>query len=100
MVPLEIMGRGKTLIYTERTSGREIIQDGINGYLVDPDDIETISKRILTLAVDRELRHKMETQAYSYVCENFSAAKIVELQEIYYSALMSYSSDEKTTDNK
>ena len=100
MVPLEIMGRGKTLIYTERTSGREIIQDGINGYLIDPDDVETLSMRILTLAVDHELRHKMATQAYSYVCENFSAAKIVELQEIYYSALMSYSSDEKITDNK
>ena len=44
MVALEVMAREKALVYTERTSGKEIIEDNYNGFLIDPDNVTAIEE--------------------------------------------------------
>ncbi|MES2704635.1 MAG: glycosyltransferase family 4 protein [Bacteroidota bacterium] len=53
--PMEAMENNTTVIYTKRVSGPELIEDGINGILIDPDNYEDIADKIIYL-----LRHKSE----------------------------------------
>ena len=84
MVALEIMGRQRALIFTERTSGKEIIKDGINGYTVNPENTEEIASRIEQLFSDKELRTKISQNAYHTISANFSDKTIVSQLENYY----------------
>lgn len=87
MVPLEIMSRTKTIIYTDRTSGKEIISDGYNGFLVDPENIPAIVAGISNLIVSHELRDKMAKNAYERVLNQFCATSISSELVSYYSSL-------------
>ena len=42
MVALEIMALGKALVYTKESSGKEIINDGDDGLLVDPRNVDQL----------------------------------------------------------
>lgn len=87
MVPLEIMSRAKAIIYTDRTSGNEIISDGYNGFLVDPENIPAIVAGISNLIVSHELRDKMAKNAYERVLNQFCATSISSELVSYYSSL-------------
>ena len=87
MVPLEIMSRAKTVVYTDRTSGNEIISDGYNGFLVDPENIPAIVAGISNLIVSHELRDKMAKNAYERVLNQFCATSISSELVSYYSSL-------------
>ena len=87
MVPLEIMSRAKAIIYTDRTSGNEIISDGYNGFLVDPENIPAIVAGISNLIVSHELRDKMAKNAYERVLNHFCATSISSELVSYYSSL-------------
>jgi len=55
MVTIESMALQKPVINTSIGWAQELIDDGVNGYLVHPSDIETYSKTILRLFKDPEL---------------------------------------------
>ena len=84
MVALEILGRGKALIYTERTSGKEIIQDGENGLLVNPEDIGQIKDKIEMLITDNSVRHRLADNGFNTVKTKFVASRIVSELEKFY----------------
>ena len=89
MAALEVMSRNKTIIFTERASGKELIKDGVNGFAVDPDNIALISEKMLFLANNHSARDKMANNAYNDVAERFVASKIVEQLEQYYHKIVS-----------
>lgn len=84
MVALEIMGRQRALIFTERTSGKEIINDGINGYTVNPENIKDIALKIELLYNNKKLRTKIGQNAYNTISATFSDKTIVAQLENYY----------------
>lgn len=88
MVALEILGRGKALIYTERTSGKEIIQDGENGLLVNPEDIGQIKDKIEMLITDNSVRHRLSDNGFNTVKTKFVASRIVSELEKFYSEII------------
>jgi glycosyltransferase involved in cell wall biosynthesis len=47
LAPLEAMVCGTAVIGSNRTSGSELIDNGINGLLIDPDNVEDIAFAIL-----------------------------------------------------
>lgn len=49
LAPLEAMACGTAVINTKRTSGPELIEDGADGLLVDPDDVGQIASSIISL---------------------------------------------------
>ena len=89
MAALEVMSRNKTIIFTERASGKELINDGVNGFAVDPDNISLISERMLYLANNRSMRDEMANNAYNDIVEKFPISKIVEQLEQYYHKIIS-----------
>lgn len=86
MVAIEIMGRQRTLIFTERTSGKEIILNDINGYTVNPENIEEIAQKINILYTNQNKRESLSTCAYNTVLQNFTTMNIIEkLENLYFS---------------
>ncbi len=88
MVPLEIMARKKTIIYTSRTSGSEIINDGYDGFIVNPEEIIQISEKIMLLVHDHKLRDEFALRAYKKIKERFSVTRIMQKLERFYSGIV------------
>jgi glycosyltransferase involved in cell wall biosynthesis len=67
LAPLECMVHKTAVIFTKCTSGPEIVDDGVNGILVDPDNVDMLAEKILYLLSHPE------------ACENYvaSAEKMV-----------------------
>jgi len=68
---LEAAAMGKTIITTHAVNCKDVVDDGVNGYLCEPksaDDLANAMGRILSLSQDeriamgREGRHKMERE--------------------------------------
>jgi glycosyltransferase involved in cell wall biosynthesis len=80
---LEAMAMGKPIIGTDIGEQREIIANGLNGYLVSPGDVEELAGRIVVL-----LTHPVEldrlSQEASVMAEQYSVPAYVQgLQRLY-----------------
>ena len=53
----------------------EIIDHGVNGYIVDPEDIQRFSDQIKTLILDRKLREQIGENAYNFAKDNLLISK-------------------------
>lgn len=85
MAALEVLARGRALIYTERSSGPELIQDGVNGWLVNPDDVQQIADKI-TFALNNPDITKLVAENGQTRCKaRFSTDVIIPELEKYYS---------------
>ena len=88
MAALEIMARSRALIFTERTSGKEMIEDGIDGFVVDPKNVNEIADKMNILISNMVLRRNMEEKAYLKICNNFSVSKILSEMELFYMQML------------
>ena len=55
LAPMEAMAEACPTIYTRRSSGTELIEDGKNGLLIDPDDVDGIAAAIVRVLKDANL---------------------------------------------
>lgn len=66
----------------------EIINNGKNGYLIDPYDVGGFSAAVSELAANKEMRTEMGSKAKALIEERFSEEKIIaRLDEIYRSVI-------------
>jgi glycosyltransferase involved in cell wall biosynthesis len=72
LVFLEAMALGKPVIAGSFGGAPEIVQDGIIGFLVDPDDRDALSRRLIQLLKDEELRRKMGNAGRERVEESYT----------------------------
>ena len=77
LAPLEAMACGCPTIYTERGSGHELMQDGVHGLLIDPDNTKQISDAIKRLLSDDELADRLGNAGWKRVEERFCPEEIV-----------------------
>jgi N-acetyl-alpha-D-glucosaminyl L-malate synthase BshA len=66
----------------------EVIDDGVNGFLHAPDDIEGMAASAMRLATDRVTHTRMTAAARRTAEERFSEARIVPIYEAYYAEVM------------
>ena len=84
MCVLEAAAFGLPIISTPVGGIGEVIEDGVNGFLIAPGDIDGMREKILQLASSRELCRKMGEKAFNKVSECFNLNRIVEqLDKIY-----------------
>lgn len=88
IVALEIMAKRRALIYTERTSGREIIDNGIDGILVNPEDVNQIAEKMSYLIENRDERNRIGEAAYIKIESIFAVDKIVGNLISFYSSIL------------
>jgi len=81
---LEGMSCGLPVVATEVGGIPEIVEDGVNGFLVQPKHPEAIAERILELNEDGALRRKLGEAARRTVLERYTADRILgQYEEIY-----------------
>ena len=88
LAPMEAMASGAAVIYTQRTSGKELIEHGVDGMLVDPADVNSITDSILTLLNDDELRNKISTAGKEKIERDYDISVVAEKHIAYYKAVI------------
>ena len=84
LMPLHAMAAACPTVYTARGSGPELIQNGVNGLLIDPARPDEIADAILRLLQDDDLAVRLGRAGREHVKENFSLDKIIERNEELY----------------
>jgi glycosyltransferase involved in cell wall biosynthesis len=81
---LEAMACGLPCVATRISGSEDIIQDGINGLLVESEDYHNLAKAILTLLRDPELARKIGSAARSRIEQHYSLDRISDIYvELY-----------------
>ncbi len=83
---LEAMAHGLPVVAPKVGGIKEIIRDGVEGYLLDGRDPEDIADRCLALYRDRALRDRMAEAARERVVSEFSVERMVDRYYRLYSA--------------
>ena len=86
LVLMEALASGLPVVAANATSIPEIVQDGINGYLVPPKDTGAMAGRILQLIGDSGLGREMGLKGRE-LAAGYSMEISVEKHEDFYSAL-------------
>jgi UDP-glucose:(heptosyl)LPS alpha-1,3-glucosyltransferase len=69
MVVLEAMSASLPVIISGNVGAKDLVRDGINGFVVDREDIDLISSKI-GFMLDKENRKKMAKEAYKVAAQN------------------------------
>ena len=81
---LEAMALGKPVVASNVGGLREIIRDGVNGFLVAPRDAETLARRLSILIENKNLRVKFGEAAKEVVFSEYLIQdKISQLEKIW-----------------
>jgi N-acetyl-alpha-D-glucosaminyl L-malate synthase BshA len=87
---LEGMSSSLPVVATSVGGIPEIVEDGVNGFLVQPKSPESIAEKILELNSDRDLRRRLGEAARRTVLERYTAEKVVsQYLDIYDKVLTS-----------
>jgi glycosyltransferase involved in cell wall biosynthesis len=90
IVLLEAMASGKPVIGTAVGGILEIIEDGVNGYLVEPRNPQQIADRIIYLIKNEALRNRMGDRGKQMVKDRFDIRDMVKaVENIYISVINS-----------
>ena len=58
-VALEAAARGRAIIGGNRAGIPDVVEDGVNGFLVDPDDAEQLAELLVRILSDRALAERL-----------------------------------------
>lgn len=81
---LEAMAVGKPVVASKVGGIPEIVKQGENGILVEPNDVNLLSEAIVSLLEDEQKVEMMGKKGYNLIRNNFSIEKIVEKMEKIY----------------
>lgn len=77
-VLIEAMGCGVPVVATRVGGAAEVVVDGQNGILIEPDDPDAIAAKVLSLIKNKQERFTIAEKGMNSVRERFSAAGMVE----------------------
>jgi glycosyltransferase involved in cell wall biosynthesis len=78
LVNLEAMEHGKPVVATAFGGSREVVLDGITGFVENPFDVEAYSRRIAELLADPALRARLGQAGYLRLREGFTIERLTE----------------------
>ena len=85
MAILEAMACGLPIISTNVGTIPEVITDGIEGFLIEPGDIEALADRLVRLDRDKPLRRQMGLAGRELVRQQYSLDIMIKrLMDIYH----------------
>ena len=88
-VIIEALSSRLPVVATKSVGTNELIKDGENGFLVDPDDLADLVDKIELLSNDLPLQKKLGQNAKSMIKEKFSIDKMVMGYEKVYDSFFS-----------
>jgi len=88
LAPMEAMINMATVIYTTRSSGPELITDGLDGLLIDPDNIREMADAIIYLLEHEPERKRIAFNAKRRIEEAFLIHKVSEKNLDFYKKVL------------
>ncbi len=85
---LEALASGLPAVVTAVGGNPEVVQDGVNGFLVPSDDEHAVAEAIYKLYKDPELRKTMGRQAREIVLKKFSVDVMVQKYQDLYTQVL------------
>lgn len=86
-VLLEGMAKGLPLLATDIRGNRDLVEDGVNGFLVPLGDVEALTQALEKLIDSPELREKIGRESKKKV-EDYSLDRVLwEMEEVYRKVL-------------
>ena len=82
---VESMLSANPVVATVNRGHKELIKDGENGFLVEPDDVDTMADRVLTLLADIKESQRFKNNAFDLAMHYCFTAVKMELEDKYFS---------------
>ncbi len=90
---IESMAVGTPVIASRVGGLAEVVRDGVDGYLVPPEDFESLASKIKLLLGNAELREKMGQNARERFLETFEQSKIIHAQADWFEQIVANTID-------
>jgi glycosyltransferase involved in cell wall biosynthesis len=87
MAWIEAMAQGKAIVASTRGPGPEMVTDGVDGLLADPDDAAALARQLVTLLDDPARRRAMGAAARRTAVARWSAPVALEANVELYRSL-------------
>lgn len=84
MVVMEAMAAGLPIVATSTGGLRELVDNGLNGYLISNDDLLDVAKKVSLIIDDRKKRHEFGANSYRRVEGKYKIKDTVDLLESVY----------------
>jgi len=81
---MEAMASGLPIIATSSMAIPELVKNGINGFLFEPNDAIELSRKILLLANDKKLRREMSQKSLDMIKDHDMKKTVSKFEKIYY----------------
>lgn len=85
LINLEAGACHKPVVATRAGGIPEVVEDGVNGYLVDPGDVDTLAARVAALIADPSLRARMGDAGRARVEQMFTDRPVREFETLLLS---------------
>ncbi len=87
-VLLEAASMGLPLVAADVPGSHDVVEDGVNGFLVPPRDAGAIAAALLRLAGAPELRRRLGARSRARAVSRFDLAVVAESTEALYRSLL------------
>ena len=85
----EAMACGVPIVATEVDGAREVIKNGINGFLVPPKDVDKMAEKVIYLLENKEVRNQIGEKAKTMLSPSFDIDEMVkEIGKLYDELLL------------
>ena len=85
---IEALASGTPVVATRVGGVPDVVRDGVDGFLVEPGDVEGAAHRLATLAADAPLRARLGESGRARVLERYSVARLVDAVDRLYRSLL------------
>lgn len=98
MAPLEAMANGCPVIYTRMGSASELVDDCVNGLLVEPGEAGVLANAICRLLANKPLRCQLAVEAAHTISTHFSVERSVQDHLVFYATTVRHFNPDSSLD--
>jgi glycosyltransferase involved in cell wall biosynthesis len=85
---IESLAGGRPVVATRVGGVPDVVRDGVDGFLVEPGDVDAMAERLARLAADAPLRHRMGEAGRASVHERYSVERLLDDVDRLYRRLL------------
>jgi glycosyltransferase involved in cell wall biosynthesis len=85
---IEALAAGRPVVATRVGGVSDVVRDGVDGFLAEVADVESLAARLAELAGDPELRARMGNAGRAHVVERYAVERLVDDVDRLYRALL------------